>query len=93
MHPRITGVHVTGPFRVALDFTDGSHGVVDLAPWIAGRRGVFEALQVPTFFAQVAVDHEAGTLVWPNGADLDPDMLYEAANASPVGGHHRGGGV
>jgi hypothetical protein len=55
-------------------------GAVDLSPWIAGRRGVFAALQDPAMFARVAVDQEAGTIVWPNGADLDPDILFEAAH-------------
>ena len=80
MHPRITQVQVPGPFRVTLTFADGSAGTVDLAPWIQGRRGVFAALQDPAFFAQVTVDPEAGTIVWPNGADLDPDVLFEAAH-------------
>ncbi len=93
MHPRIVAVRVAGPFRVALDFTDGSHGVVDLAPLIARRGGVFGALQDPAFFGQVFVDPDAGTIVWPNGVDLDPDVLYEAANATPVGGDHGAGGV
>lgn len=84
MHPRVVRVHVDGPFRVALDFTDGTHGVVDLGPWIAGRGGVFEPLQDRAFFGQVFVDLEAGTIAWPNGVDLDPDMLYAAAG-------HRGG--
>jgi hypothetical protein len=79
MHPRITRVEVPAPYRVTLDFTDGSRGTVDLSPWIAGKQGVFAALQDPSFFAQVSVDTEAGTIVWPNGADLDPDMLFEAA--------------
>ena len=82
MLPRITKVEVLGSFRVALDFTDATRGVADLSPWIAGRGGVFQPLQDPDYFARVAVDTEAGTLVWPNGVDLDPDMLYEAVHSS-----------
>ena len=82
MHPRIVGVRVAGPFQVTLDFTDGSSGLVDLRPWVGGRGGVFAALQDLSFFGQVAVDPDAGTIVWPNGVDLDPDMLYEAAHGS-----------
>ncbi len=80
MHPRITAAEVRAPFAVALTFTDESQGVVDLGPWILGRKGVFVALQDPAFFARVTVDREAGTIVWPNGADLDPDMLFKAAH-------------
>ena len=85
MLPRITQVEVVGAFRVALTFTDGSVGVADVGPWIAGRGGVFAALQDSAFFGRVRVDVDAGTLVWPNGADLDPDMLYEAAHAMTAG--------
>ena len=81
LHPRITNVEPCEHFRVLLRFTDGSAGTADLAPWIEGKPGVFAALQDPTFFRQVTVDPEAGTLIWPNGADLDPDVLYEAAHA------------
>ncbi|MGH8437064.1 MAG: DUF2442 domain-containing protein [Pseudomonas sp.] len=81
MNPRVTRVTVLSPYKVELWFNDGSHGDVDLAPWILGARGVFAALQDPAFFSQVAVDREAGTIVWPNGADLDPDVLFEAAQA------------
>jgi hypothetical protein len=84
MNPRITGARAVGAFRLALEFTDGSHGVVDLTPWISGRGGVFEPLQDRAYFARVQVDTEAGTVVWPNGADLDPDMLYEAARFVPA---------
>ena len=31
------------------------------------------------FFKQVSVDREAGTLVWPNGVDFCPDVLYAEA--------------
>ena len=82
MKPRVVSVRAVGHFQVALEFTDRSSGVVDLAPWIGGRGGVFAALQDQSFFARVAVDADAGTIVWPNGVDLDPDMLYEAAHGS-----------
>ncbi len=93
MLPRITQVQVVGPFRVALTFTDSTRGVADLGPLIAGRGGIFGALQDPAFFGQVAVDLDAGTLVWPNGADLDPDMLYEAAHTKAAGGNLHPGRV
>ena len=84
MNPRIRSVRVTGPMHVALEFTDGSVGSVDLSTWIGGRTGVFAPLQDAAFFAHVSVDLEAGTIVWPNGVDLDPDMLYEAAQGAAV---------
>lgn len=52
LHPRIMHVAVRERFEVLLHFTDGSTGVVDLAPWIVGRRGVFAALQDPSFSAR-----------------------------------------
>ncbi|MBI1723997.1 MAG: DUF2442 domain-containing protein [Gemmatimonadetes bacterium] len=80
MHPRIAAVTVLEPYRVHLRFADGSEGTVDLGPRVKGRGGVFTALQDPAFFARVVVDPEAGTIVWPNGVDLDPDVLFEAAH-------------
>ena len=83
LHPRIVSAVATGAFRVHIQFTDGTEATVDLAPWVAGKGGVFAPLQDANFFAQVAVDREAGTICWPNGADLDPDVLYEVAGATP----------
>lgn len=85
MNPRISGVDVVRSYVLTLTFTDGSDGTVDLARWIEGSTGVFSALQDPAFFARVSVDREAGTIVWPNGADLDPDVLYEAVRGAGVG--------
>lgn len=33
-------------------------------------------LDDPSYFAQVRVDDEAGTVVWPNGLDLAPEVLH-----------------
>lgn len=51
---------------------------------VATRGGVFAPLKDIAYFAQVAVDPEAGTLVWPNGVDLDPDVLYSEATGTPL---------
>jgi hypothetical protein len=78
----IVGVRVVGAFVVELTFADGSKGQVDLAPVIVGKGGVFAALNDAKVFAQVRVDAEAGTIVFPNGVDLDPDVLYAKAHHS-----------
>lgn len=46
--------------------------------------GVFEPLRDPAFFSQVRVDPEAGTIVWPNGADLDPLVLHSRVTGVPI---------
>lgn len=75
--PRIISARALAPFRLDLTFSDGTRGIVDLSAWIAGRSGVARALADPALFRQVQVDREAGTVVWPNGVDLDPDALYD----------------
>ena len=35
-------------------------------------------------FAEVVVDTEAGTLVWPSGVDFCPDVLYAEATGIPI---------
>jgi Protein of unknown function (DUF2442) len=38
---------------------------------------VFDVARTPEGFALAEVDAETGTVVWPGGADLAPDTLYE----------------
>jgi len=73
---RIRTVEPVGEYRLRLGFTDGTERVVDVEPYLRGS--VFEPLRDdPDLFAAVEVDEELGTIVWPNGADIDPDVLYE----------------
>ncbi len=80
----VTDVRALDGYRVELTFSDGIHGVVDLASRIVGRGGVFGPLESPQFFRQVRVDEALGTLVWPNGADICPDLLHAWATGQPV---------
>ena len=84
MFPRITDVkHIEG-HRLELTFADGVQAELDFADRIVGRGGVFTPLEDVDFFKQVRVDPEAGTLVWPNDVDLDPDVLYGEATGTPI---------
>ena len=86
MHPPVTAVEVVPPYRLRLTFADGSAGTVDCAPWVLEKdAGIFAPLRDPALFAQVFVDHEAGTIAWPNGADVDPETLYEEAHRQVAG--------
>lgn len=76
----ITAVEHLGGHRLRLTFADGFIGQVDLADRFAAPRGpMFEPLRDVAYFAKVAVDPELGTVVWPNGADLAPDVLHQEA--------------
>ena len=64
-------------FQVLLEFSTGEQKIVDLEPFLRGP--IFEPLrQNPELFRSVRVDEELGTIVWENGADIDPDVLYGA---------------
>jgi hypothetical protein len=67
-----------------LEFTDGPKGVIDFRDRIVGRGGVFSQLNDSAFLQSVRVDGEAGTIVWPNGVDFCPDVLYGLATGKPV---------
>jgi hypothetical protein len=79
----VVEVRPLGGYRVHLRFEDGIQGELDLARLIR-FRGVFAPLEDEREFARVQVDPELGTIAWPNGADLDPDVLYAEVTGKPI---------
>ncbi len=73
MAPRLDSAVPLDPYVVRVVFADGEIREVDIEPLLKGP--IFQPLHNPALFAQVAVDE----YVWPNGADLDPDVLYGIA--------------
>ena len=65
-------------FRIQLTFNDGTVGIVDFEPWLSGP--VFEPLKRTAYFRKFFVD--GGTVAWRNGADIAPETLYDAAQAT-----------
>ncbi len=84
MFPRITNVRYIEEYRLLITFADGLEAELDFRDQIMGRGGVFAALEESEFFRRVSVDPEAKTLVWPNGVDFCPDVLYSEATGRPI---------
>jgi|SRR5438093_699540 len=76
--PAVVRAEYQGKFRIHLVFNDQSESTVDFEPWLDGP--VFEPLRAVNYFRRFFV--ERGTVVWPNGADIAPETLYEAAQAT-----------
>lgn len=70
---RVQKVRLLGDFWVLLEFEDGTAKKVNLEPFLHGS--IFETIrQDKTVFRQIHIEN--GVLTWPNGADIDPDVLY-----------------
>lgn len=76
MLPRVLEVVCEPGYRLLVTFTDGKRKRVDMGPFLG--KGVFEPLRDPDYFRMVRVNEEIRTIEWPNGADMCPDVLYEA---------------
>jgi hypothetical protein len=73
--PDVTAVAVPRHGVLRLTFADGLAGELDVLDRMRGP--VLEEARTTAGFAKVSVDAETGTVVWPGGADLAPDTLYE----------------
>ncbi len=80
----VTQVHALPNRHLDLTFENGVHGIVEIDRIVKKYTGVFEPLLQDDYFKQVSVNAELGTIVWPNGADLCPDVLYSQAAGIPI---------
>ena len=71
---KVISFTVLDGYSLQLRFSDGAEGIVDLS--YIPRQGVFESWNDPSFFREVSIDPETGTLAWPGEIDLDPYVLY-----------------
>jgi len=72
--PAVIRAEYRNRFRIHLTFNDNLEETIDFRPWLEGP--VFEPLKDLNYFQRFFV--EGGTVVWPNGADIAPETLYDA---------------
>jgi len=73
--PSVVSAEYEGGYRIRLSFSEGTVKTVDFRKWLDGP--VFEPLKDAAYFQRFFL--EVGTVVWPNGADIAPETLYEAS--------------
>lgn len=76
--PVVVGATYLANHTIRVSFSDGVERDVDFSAWLTGP--VFEPLKDPVYFERFFI--EGGTLVWPNGADIAPETLYERAKSN-----------
>lgn len=72
---RVMSFNIAAPYTLQVQFDDGSEQRIDFRPVLAGE--IYGPLRELSLFDQVRIDPEVHTLVWPNGADFDPETLHD----------------
>lgn len=62
-------------YRIWVRFRDGQSGIVDLDAELVGP--IFEPVRESDVFQAFQIHPDFHTLVWPNGADIAPELLHE----------------
>jgi hypothetical protein len=70
-------------YQVRLQFEDGVVGELDHSAIIL-LEGVFAPLKDLNRFRELRAHPDLGTIYWPNGADLDPAVLYARVTGTPI---------
>ena len=83
MPKNVVSVIPSDPYRLQIRFEDGVEGTVSLDELVSFDE-IFAPLRNPVEFRKVSVHPELGVVYWPNGADLDSDVLYARITGEPI---------
>ena len=77
IHPiyRVQTFEIVSAYILRVRFDDDTEQVINFQLVLAGE--LYGPLRDLSLFNQVRIDPEVHTLVWPNGADFDPDTLHD----------------
>jgi Protein of unknown function (DUF2442) len=84
MAAKLIRVVPAGEYRLELTFDDGLRSMVDFKNRVLSHGGVWSPLHDVAFFKQARLDPDLQTVVWPNGVDICPDVLYGLASGRPL---------
>ncbi|MEX2219319.1 MAG: DUF2442 domain-containing protein [Phycisphaerales bacterium] len=84
MPHEVVRVEPVAGHRLVLAFRNGEQREIDISRLVP-FEGVFKPLEDPAYFRRVAVNADIGSIAWPNGADICPDVLYQESRAVGTG--------
>ncbi|GHV20675.1 hypothetical protein FACS189494_04920 [Spirochaetia bacterium] len=73
MYLSVNKVKPLHDYKLELTFENNETKIFDVKPYL--DTGLFKTLKDENFFKRVKVSYD--TIEWPNGIDLDPEILYE----------------
>jgi hypothetical protein len=71
----VVGFRPVGPYTLEVEFDDGISRQIDFEGVLEGE--LYGPLKDLSVFQQVKLDREGGNLVWPGGADFEPEILHD----------------
>jgi hypothetical protein len=85
MRVRIQSVKALPGYRLGAVLSDGRIVEYDMTDAFTVVGPMNAPLRDPAYFAQVRLDPESETAVWPNGYDICPDWLMTGERTTVVG--------
>ena len=73
MYLSVNKVKPLNDYKLELTFENKEVRIFDVKPYL--DTGLFKTLRDENFFRRVKISCD--TIEWPNGIDLDPEVLYE----------------
>lgn len=71
----VTSFIIVAPYILRVTFDDGKEQAINFEPVLSGE--LYRPLRDLALFNAVRINPEVHTLVWPNGADFDPETLHD----------------
>ena len=77
MYLAVKDVKAIDNYKLILTFENNEKRLFDMTPYL--ELGVFKTLKDENLFKTVKVSFD--TIEWSNGADIDPETLYEDSHS------------
>ena len=79
---RVKQAEYIGDYKIKILFSDGVTKIVDFAAFLKQAKHIFLPLKNINYFKKFNVD--GITLSWPNGADFEPELLFDMGSVVRV---------